>query len=31
MRTRYDYFTENSVRISATEFSTLNTEIFLLT
>lgn len=31
MRTRYDYFTEDSVRIPITEFSALNTEIFLLT
>ncbi len=31
MRTRYDHFTEISVRIPETEFSTLGSKIFLLT
>ena len=31
MRTRVNYFTENSVRIPKPEFSMLGKEIFLLT
>ena len=31
MRTRVNYFTENSVRIPKTAFSMLGNEIFLLT